>query len=102
MDLQNINFDEYKFDPASYTIAVDILSEQMEVGCSETGSKTICKKFDATLSEKMEMYSQIAEEMKKVRVEICKIHRELESLKREQENLSSTNLDLKEGKLSIK
>lgn len=102
MDLQNINFNEYKFDPVSYTIAIDILSEQMQAASSETDSNTICKQFDAVLSEKMEMCSQIAGEMKKVRVDICKIQRELESLKREQENLSSTHLDLKEGELYIK
>lgn len=99
MDLQNINFNGYKFDPASYSISIDILSEQMQANGTEIDANTICKQFDALINEKKEMCSQIAEEMKKIRVDICKTQSELESLKREQENLLSTHLDLKEGEL---
>lgn len=104
MDVPNINFNEYKFDPAPYTIAVNSLSQKIQDNNFgiDSNSKTTFKQidtFNSQISEKMEVCSQIAEEIKKVRVGNSHLQMELKSLKKEEEHLSETNLDLKEGEI---
>lgn len=104
MDVPNINFNEYKFDPAPYTIAIDSLSQKIQdnnIGI-DTSPRTTLKPldtFNSQISEKMEVCLQISEEIKKVRMNNSNIQMELKSLKKEEEHLSETNLDLKEGEI---
>lgn len=104
MDVPNINFNEYKFDPAPYTVAVNSLSKKIQDNNFgiDSNSKTTFKQidiFNSQISEKMEVCSQIAEEIKKVRVDNYNMQLELQTLLKEEEHLSETNLDLKEGEI---
>ncbi|XP_055305511.1 uncharacterized protein LOC129570108 [Sitodiplosis mosellana] len=96
MEKPNINSNEYKFDPAPYTIAIKTFSEQIQTNCLETNPKPTFKQFDEVIGDKIEMCSRIAEEINKVRVDNSKMQIELKSLKKEEEHLSYTHLDLKE------
>lgn len=104
MDVPNINFNEYKFDPAPYKIAVNSLSQKIQDNNFgiDSSSKTTSKQidtFNSQISEKMEVCSQIAEEIKKVRVDNFNMQMDLKALLKEEEHLSETNLDLKEGEI---
>lgn len=97
MYMPKINFSDYKFDPAPYTLGINALSEQIQDENRETNSKTTFKEFDILIGEKMEMCLHVADDIEKVRAENLKIQTELKSLKKEEEFLSGTHLDLKEG-----
>lgn len=101
MDLANINFAEFKFDPAPYNIDINMMSEQIEDNNFERDAdlKAKINQFDTLASEKMELCSQITEEINNVRIENLKMQMELKSLKIQEEHLSDTHLDLKESKI---
>ncbi|XP_031626182.1 uncharacterized protein LOC116342634 [Contarinia nasturtii] len=98
MDMQQIDFSEYKFDPIPYARAIETLAKQIHGTNFEANqcSKSTFDQIDALIGEKTAECSQIAEEIKNVRNDNLKMQIELESLKKEEAELSSTHVDLKE------